>query len=115
MSDVNRLVSELVRAANTIDSLSAEGITRILGDAIEAIGQLRRATNIIPIPGRDALINVRTVAAGAQSVPCDEWSHALLDAAEMIRDLSIVVDSGTVVRIYGSGPDPTTSREAMND
>lgn len=115
MSGVNRLVSELVRAANTPDRLSAEQVAGMLDDAIEAIRQLRQATNIVPILGRDALIYVRTVAAGADRVPSEEWRHALLHAAEMIRDLSIVIDSGTVIHILSGSPDPATSFETIHD
>lgn len=114
MSGVNRLVSELVRAANTPDRLSAERVSCMLDDAIEAIRQLRRATNIIPIQGKDALIYVRTVAKGADRVP-SEWRHALLHAAEMIRDLSIVIDSGTVINVLSGSPDPATSSETIHD
>ena len=99
MSGVNRLVSELVRAANIADRLSAERVARMLHDAIETIRQLRQATNIIPIQGKDALIYIRTVAAGADRLPLEEWRYALLHAAEMIRDLSIVIESGTVIHI----------------
>lgn len=69
MSSVNRLVSELVCSANSIDRLSAATVGRMLDDAIEAIRQLRLATNIVPIPGKDAVIYFRTVAAGADRVP----------------------------------------------
>jgi hypothetical protein len=72
---------------------------RMLNDSVEAIRQLRHQTNIIPIPGRDALIYIRTVAAGADHAPMEEWRHALLHAAEMIRDLNIVLDSGTMVTL----------------
>lgn len=115
MSSVNRLVSELVRSANSIDRLSATTVRRMLEDAIEAIRQLRFATNIVPIPGKDAVIYIRTVAAGADRVPPDEWRHALLHAAEMIRDLSIVVDSRTMIRIVRDEPDPATSFETKHD
>ena len=115
MSGVNRLVSELLRAANTVEGLSGERVTRMLDDAVEAIRQLRQATNIIPIPSKDALIYVRTVAAGADRVDPDEWRRALLHAAEMIRDLSIVIDSGTVIDILRNEPGPPTSFEANHD
>jgi hypothetical protein len=115
MSGFNRLVSELLRAANTPDVLSAERVTRMLNDAVAAIKQLRMASNIIPIPRKDALIYLRTVAAGADRISSGEWRYALLHAAEMIRDLSIVIDSGTVIHILRDEPDPTISFEAVND
>jgi hypothetical protein len=85
----------------------------MLDDAVTAIRQLRLATSIIPIPRKDAVIYLRTVAAGADRIPSDEWRDALLHAAEMIRDLSIVIDSGTVIRIHHD--DPAISFEAVND
>jgi hypothetical protein len=99
MSGVNRLIAELLRAANTVERQTPAGVTRMLHDAVEAVRQLRRQTNINPIPGKDALIYIRTVAAGADRVPMEEWRHAFLHAAEMIRDLSIVLDSGTTVTL----------------
>jgi hypothetical protein len=71
----------------------------MLEDAVEVLRQLRLQTNIIPIAGKDALIYVLTVAAGSDPVSPEEWHHALLHAAEMIRDLSVVIDSGTVIHI----------------
>lgn len=115
MSSVSRLVSELIRAANTAGGLSAERVAAMLGDAIETIRRLRQATNIIPIAGKDALIYTRTVAAGADRVSSDEWRHALLHAAEMVRDLSIVIDSGTVIQIHRDITEPTTPFETLHD
>jgi hypothetical protein len=103
MSGVNRLIAELLRAANTVERQTPARVARMLGDSVEAVCQLRRQTNIIPIPGKDALVYIRAVAAGADRVPMEEWHHALLHAAEMIRDLSIVLDSGTMVTLV----DPT--------
>lgn len=99
MSGVNRLITELLRAANTVERQPPTRVARMLDDSVEAIRQLRHQTKIIPVPGQDALAYIRTVAAGAERVPMEEWRHALLHAAEMIRDLSIVLDSGTVVTL----------------
>lgn len=87
----------------------------MLDDAVTAIRQLRLETNIIPIPRKDSLIYLRTVAAGADRIPSYEWRHALLHAAEMIRDLSIVIHSGAVIHILRDEPNPTKSFEAVND
>jgi hypothetical protein len=72
MRGVNRFVSQLVRAANTANRRSAERVAGMLEEAIKSIRRLRQATNIIPIPGKDAIIYVRTVAAGADRVPREE-------------------------------------------
>jgi hypothetical protein len=97
MSGVNRLIAELLRAANTMEQQTPARVARLLNDSVEAVRQLRHQTNIIPIPGKDALIDIQAVADGADRVPMQELHHALLHAAEMIRDLSIVLDSGTTV------------------
>jgi len=51
------------------------------------------------VPGKDALIYIRTVSAGGARVPQEEWRYGLLHAAEMIRDLHIVRETGTEFRI----------------
>jgi hypothetical protein len=99
MSKTNDFISELVRAANETKSLSPYEVRRLLDRAVTTIQNLREDIGIIPIKGRDALIYVQTVAAGADRVPEDEWHHGLLHAAEMIRDLHIVVDSETWISI----------------
>ena len=100
MSGVNRLVSELLRAANTVDRLTASKVARMLDDSVEAVQQLRRAANIVPITARDRLAYVRTVAGAADKLSSEEWSYALLSAAEMIRDLTVLIDSGTLISVY---------------
>jgi hypothetical protein len=49
---------------------------------------------------KDGLAFVRGVASGADEVSFDEWRKALLRAAEVIRDLSVVIDSGTLISIH---------------
>lgn len=95
----NDVVARLVRAANQTDKLGAIEVHRLLDHAVSKIIELRQAANIVPIRGRDALIYIQTVAAGADRVPAEEWHHGLLHAAEMLRDLHIVVESGTLIQI----------------
>lgn len=95
----NDIVARLVRAANETDRLGAIEVRRLLDQAISKIIELRQAASIVPIRGRDALIYVQTVAAGADRIPAEEWHHGLLHAAEMLRDLHIVVESRTRIRL----------------
>lgn len=94
----NDVVARLVRAANQTDKLDAIEVRRLLDHAVSGIIELRQAANIVPIKGRDALVYIRTVAAGADRIPAEEWHHGLLHAAEMLRDLHIVVESGTRIQ-----------------
>jgi len=100
MSKTTAFVAELVRAANETGSLSPFEVRRLLDRAISTIRDLREDVGIIPIKGRDALIYVETVAAGADRVPEEEWHHGLLHAAEMIRDLHIVLDLDTRISVF---------------
>lgn len=92
-------IAELVRAANQTDKLSSIEVGRLLERSVRTIRELRSQIGIIPFPGKDALIYVETVAVGASRVPEEEWHYGLLQAAEMIRDLHIVLASGTKVRL----------------
>ncbi|WP_312412441.1 hypothetical protein [Shinella sp.] len=102
MTSTHQLISELIRAANEVDRLSASEVKRLLDRAISEISDLRHQVGIIPILGRDAAIYVSTVAAGADRVPREEWHHGLLHAAEMMRDLYIVASSGTDITVRES-------------
>lgn len=99
MDGIPQLVSELVRAANETEKLTGIDVSRLLDRAIATIVEMRAQIGIVPIIGRDALIYPQTVAAGALKVPREEWHHGLLHAAEMVRDLYIVLDSEVSIEI----------------
>ncbi|NKL23672.1 hypothetical protein GFM07_32285 [Rhizobium leguminosarum bv. viciae] len=92
-------ISELVRAANEADKLTSVEVTGLLDRAITTVRELREQAGIVPLVGRDALIYVQTVSAGSDRVSREQWHHGLLHAAEMIRDLHIVLVSGTKIGI----------------
>jgi hypothetical protein len=93
------LIPELLRAANGVENLSPGYVTRLIDHGVAAIRQGRESVGIIPIKGKDALIYPLTVAAAADRVPREEWKHALLHVAEMLRDLNVVAASGTLIRV----------------
>ncbi|SCB10650.1 hypothetical protein [Rhizobium multihospitium] len=99
MSATTDFIANLVRAANEVEKLSPNEVSDLLDRSVDAIRQLRQELGIVPVPGKDALIYIRTVSAGATRVPHEKWHHGLLHAAEMIRDLHIVRDTGTEFRI----------------
>ncbi|NTF46608.1 hypothetical protein A6U86_32745 [Rhizobium sp. AC27/96] len=104
MSTTTDFIAELVRAANEVEKLSPHEVSRMLDRSVNTIRELRHELGIVPVPGKDALIYIRTVSAGATRVPNEEWHHGLLHAAEMIRDLHIVRDTGTKIRTSEIGP-----------
>ncbi len=99
MSATTDFIAELVRAANEVQKLAPHEVSNMLDRSVNTIRELRRDVGIVPVPSKDALIYIRTVSAGVERVPKDEWYHGLLHAAEMIRDLHIVRDTGTEFRI----------------
>jgi len=99
LSTTTDFIAELVRAANETERLTATEVVSLLDRAINTIGDLRNQAGITPIDSRDSLVYVHTVSAGVERVPREEWYHALLHAADMIRDLHIVLDSGTLISI----------------
>lgn len=99
MTETTDFISRLVRAANQVETLHHLEAKRLLDKAIRHIEELRAESGIIPIRGRDAVVYIKTVSAGVDRVSREEWHHALLHAAEMIRDLRVVLDSGTEITI----------------
>ena len=99
MTVTTDFIADLVRAANGVEKLSAHQVSDLLDRSVDIIRQLRQELGIVPVPGKDALIYIRTVSAGGARVPQEEWHHGLLHAAEMIRDLHIVRETGTEFRI----------------
>ncbi|HEV7246160.1 MAG TPA: hypothetical protein VGN93_04130 [Shinella sp.] len=99
---INDIIARLIRSANEVDRLSPIEVRRLLEQAISMIRELRTRARIVPISGRDAIVYIQTVAAGADRISKQEWYHGLLHAAEMLRDLHIVVESGTQIYITTS-------------
>jgi hypothetical protein len=94
MTDAN-IVSELLRAANVIEALPASEVRQLLHRSIVAIRNMRQDVGIPAIgTSKDAIIGLADVAARAETSSDGELRGALLDAADMIRTLRVVVQSG---------------------
>jgi hypothetical protein len=104
LSAINELIVELIRAANEIGRLTASEKSQLLDRAAALIQDLREQIGIPATrTGADAVVELQVVAA---SVPLgrrtDEQVNAvLLNAAAMIRDLHIVLHTGTEIQISG--------------
>jgi hypothetical protein len=98
----NEFISELVRAANEVEKIDGGDARRLLNRAITTIRDMRET---IGIPGghtaADAVIDLQTtaVALGLGNRSPDQIKAALLDAAGIIRDLHIVLDTGTEIEL----------------
>ncbi|TAY13852.1 hypothetical protein ELH96_19770 [Rhizobium leguminosarum] len=91
-------VSELFRAANEIENLSISEVRLLLQRAIVTIRDLRESAGI-PVDGTpsDAALRLRSAADAADRYSLAERTDVLLEAADLIRTLGIVIDSGTQV------------------
>ncbi|MBX5088321.1 hypothetical protein [Rhizobium lentis] len=111
MNVATSLVSELIRVANSTQRLSAAQVARLLEQFSEAVRRLRKKTNIVPIPGRDALTYLSTVAAGAGRLPREEWQLHCCTPRKWIRDLNVVLESGTAIGVK-ERCEPVQTRES---
>ncbi|MBY3483453.1 hypothetical protein [Rhizobium laguerreae] len=100
MNLTSGFVSELVRAANQIALLSISEVRLLLQRSIATIRDLRQAVGI-PVDGtaNDALIRLELASEGVERLSHENQAEALLEAADLIRTLGIVLESGTQVSV----------------
>ncbi|KKX29217.1 hypothetical protein [Rhizobium sp. LC145] len=104
MPTVPDFIAELVRAANEVEKLDDFGKRRLLERAVTTIRDMRETVGIPQNQtARDVVIDLQTTAwAIEKGIRTDEdVKSALLEAAGMIRDLYIVVDTGTEIAFDG--------------
>jgi flagellin-specific chaperone FliS len=94
-------IAELVREANQLDRQDAYQKRRMLERAVTIIRDLRKTIGIPCGPGRDALLDIHTTALAIEPGwrSDNDVRRTFLEAASMIRDLRIVLDSETEIRI----------------
>jgi len=109
LNSITKFVSELVRAANEPEKLTPSEFARLLDRAVVTTVDLRERAGI-PSSGtsRDALVELSAIAYAADEQSNHQRSGALLKAADMIRTLHIVIESGVAigVKIVESGKGP---------
>ncbi len=101
MSMTTDFVGELVRDANRIAYLDTYQKRRMLERAVLIIRELREEIGLPQGPGRDALLDIHTTALAIERGWRNESeiTQAFLTAATMIRDLHVILDSGTTVTL----------------
>ncbi len=93
MSLTTHFIAELVRAANQVDNLKAIEKRRLLERAVITIREMRDEVGIPPSrTAGDAVVDLQTTAAAIERCTDDHVRAALLDAADMIRTLHIILD-----------------------
>jgi hypothetical protein len=101
MSLTTDIIGKLVRDANRAQRLDASHQRHMLQCAVATIEDLREAAGIPKGPGHDTDGDIKTTASPAgQGLAGDaKLRETFLLAAGMIRDLHIVLDSGTKVSL----------------
>ncbi len=101
MTLTNSFIAELIRDANRRDRLDGWQKRRMLERAVTTIRDMRETIGIPSGPGRDSLLDIHTVALSIERGwrSDEEIRNALLQAAAMIRDLHIVLDSKTEISL----------------
>jgi hypothetical protein len=100
MRQVAEFLSELIRAANDVERRDAHELSMLLYQAIVAITEMRGQAGI-PSTGtpRDTIIRLRDMAAAPSALTAEQLASALLEAAEMIRTLRILIDSDITLKL----------------
>ncbi len=106
MTLTNSFIAELIRDANRLDRLDGWQKRRMLERAVTTIRDMRKTIGIPSGPGRDSLLDIHTVALSIERGwrSDEEIRNALLQAASMIRDLHIVLDSKTEISLVKQYP-----------
>ncbi|VTZ61746.1 hypothetical protein [Sinorhizobium medicae] len=90
MSLTTTFIAELIRAANEMDKLSPFEIERLLNRSVATIREMREQTGV---PGSSRAKDVVIFkAARADALAEEEIRDNLLDAADIIRTLKILLD-----------------------
>lgn len=106
MSAINDFLIDLVRAANELEQVSRYKKIYLIDQAVIMICDMRKVAGIPPNLGNtDAVVDLQTTAALIDSGQASDAKikSALLDAAGMIRDLHIAIDTKTVIQFVDRG------------
>ena len=100
MSSTTDFITELYRTANEVGKLTAFEKRRLIERAARTVKQMRVQIALSSLPrrdGQDVLVDIATVGAEIASAPNQIVSHPLLEAADLIRTLKIVLDAKDAV------------------
>ncbi|WP_426130239.1 hypothetical protein [Pararhizobium sp. PWRC1-1] len=92
MSSITDFIAELIRAANEIGRLTPAERTKLMVRGARTIRELRLMTGIRSGAGRDALNDLEIAALKSEKGSHQDAQKVLLEMADMIRMLKIVLD-----------------------
>ncbi|MBB4275279.1 hypothetical protein [Rhizobium mongolense] len=98
MTPTNDFIAEIIRAANRVERLGNAEKRRLLQRAVVTISKLRERTGIPSSDtNHDAVFDLQAIEVTVDRRKTGEIKQALLMAADMIRTLHIVLDTGTQI------------------
>lgn len=98
MTSTNDFIAEIIRAANRVERLGNPEKRRLLRRAVVTISNLRERTGIPSSnTNHNAVFDLQAIEVSVERRKPGEIKKALLMAADMIRTLHIVLDSGTQI------------------
>jgi len=93
MSSIHAFICELIRAANEVEKLTPREMSRLLDRSVDTIRDLRGQTEIAGSRrARDVLIDLQIASSRARDLSPEDARDTLLDAAEIIRALWIMLE-----------------------
>lgn len=93
MSLVTAFISELIRAANEVENLTPHEISRLLDRSVDTIREMREQTEAAGYSrARDVVVDLQIVSSRARDFSTEDVRDTLIDAAEIIRALKIILD-----------------------
>ncbi|WP_416068545.1 hypothetical protein NMA58_30050 (plasmid) [Rhizobium sp. YTUHZ045] len=93
MSLTTDFIAELSRAANGVEKLTHYEVSRLLELSIDTIRDKRRQTGVAGIhSARDVQIDLRLSSERARDLLPEQVQDALMDAADVLGSLKIVLD-----------------------
>ena len=93
MTATTDFIAELIRAANFPDKLTEHDRRRLTDRAARTIREMRLQTGVRPGRGKDALYYLEVDALRAEVGSPEDIKKVLLEMADMIRTLKIVLDA----------------------
>lgn len=93
MSATTDFISELVRAANEIGKLSPAERVKLISRGSRTIREMRLETGVRPGRAKDVLADLELAALKSKTGSDNDAKAVLLEMADMIRTLKIVLDA----------------------
>jgi hypothetical protein len=93
LSSITDFIAELIRAANEVGRLTPAERTKLMVRGARTIREMRLRSGIRSGGGRDALNDLEIAALKSEKGSYDDAQKVLLEMADMIRTLKIVLDA----------------------